>query len=46
MFCILANLRRYGWQEDHINRSGVWQKLDTLYNMEALHERVISSTIN
>lgn len=40
MYCILTSLRRYGWNEEHITRKGIWQKLDTLYNMETLHERV------
>jgi Chromatin modification-related protein EAF7 len=46
MYCILTNLRRYGWGEDHISRDGVWKKLDTLYNMEALHERVSRGFLN
>lgn len=43
MIAISENLRNHGYtspQDDHTRIPGIWKKLDNLYNLEALDERV------
>lgn len=45
MIAISENLRNHGYtssRDDHTRIPGIWEKLNSLYNLEALDERVCS----
>ena len=48
MIAISENLRNHGYtssRDDHTRIPGIWEKLRSLYNLEALDERVCSFAI-
>jgi len=48
MIAISENLRNHGYtssHDDHTRIPGIWEKLNSLYNLEALDERVCTRQI-